>query len=318
MRALITGVRGFVGSHLATLLHRAGHDVCGIQRSASIADPGASKHHARVGDVTDEEFLEEVIDDFEPTHVFHLAWAFDVPAAARTADPNVRAAEALLGAVRRFRHASPVVVFASSSAVYGMPKQQPIDEGSPLAPSTAYGESKVAAEREADAAREAGCQVLTVRTFNLTGPGVPVRLFPGSLAAQVVDAERAGAGTIRVGRLDSARDYIDVRDAVAAYYALAAAPRLRHHVFNVCGGVATSGEQLVEEFRAASTVPLTVARDQSRVQAHDVDSQRGDARRLEDAVGWKARISISESVRALLDFQRRRDSSRPGPENPAG
>jgi nucleoside-diphosphate-sugar epimerase len=69
-----------------------------------------------------------------------------------------------------------------------------------------------------------GMNIVVARTFNLLGPGMPPRLFAGSLAAQIAAAERGGSPAIKVGRLDSSRDYVDVRDAVRAYLALASLP----------------------------------------------------------------------------------------------
>lgn len=309
MRALITGVGGFVGRQLAILLREHGHEVLGVHRSP-LGRADGMNFESRLGDVCDQPFMDRMIGEFGPSHVFHLAWSFGGPPGGPSpTDPNVLAARTLFSAVGRWGEEEPWILLASSSAVYGAPVRQPISEKAPLLPKTPYGESKVATEREVKLALDQGRNVVTARTFNLIGPGVPSRLLPGSLASQVVAAEHGGPRTLRLGRLDSSRDYIDVRDAVRAYLDMALAPTLGYRVFNVCGGVATSGAELVDEFRAASRVPLDVSVDQTRIQAGDVDTQQGTAARLEDEIGWKPVIRLPESVGSLLEFQRSMASS---------
>jgi nucleoside-diphosphate-sugar epimerase len=150
--------------------------------------------------------------------------------------------------------------------------------------------------------------IVVTRTFNLLGPGMPSRLFAGSLAAQIVAAERGGSRTINVGRLDSSRDYIDVRDAARAYLALAMASQLAQEpwVFNVCAGVSHSCGELADMMLALSSVPVKLDHDVSRLQSGDIDDQQGSAARLQRTTGWRPTIALSTSVRDTLDHARKR------------
>jgi len=246
------------------------------------------------------------VREFQPTHVFHLAWTFNNAGkgGGGSVDNDVVAASVLFEAVRDSAKNSWVLL-ASSSAVYGSPEVQPIYEESALQPTTAYGVSKVLTEEAAAAFhRDYGMDIVVTRTFNLIGPRVPQRLLPGSLAAQIVAAENGGPRTIRVGRLDSSRDYLDVRDAVRAYVALATSSTVSPTVFNVCSGISRSCRQLADEFFAAATVPLGLVHDTNRMRAGDVDSQQGVALRLEQATGWLPEIPFSTSVREMLELER--------------
>lgn len=305
MRALITGVNGFVGSHLAALLRARGAEVFGITREPREAEP-ADGVQRLVGDVADAAFVAGAMREIRPSHVFHLAWSFDNAARANTQgqDADIAAASAVFEAVRQSVPESWVLL-ASSSAVYGSPAAQPISEDTPLKPITEYGSRKVAAEEVAAAyARDHGLHVVVTRTFNLIGPGVPSRLLPGSLAAQVVAAESSGSRTVRIGRLDSSRDFLDVRDAVRAYLGLAESPDSRSGIFNVCAGVSRSCLELAEAFIAAAVVPVELVHDTSRLQIADVDRQRGTTDRLTRATGWVPEISFEASVRAMLEWER--------------
>jgi len=370
MRALITGIGGFVGGHLSALLRQEGFEVWGIDRLPVAAGVANRAVAIELGDVCDPAFTDRIVQAARPTHVFHFAWEFDPSRIGSTdaANRNVLGLTVLLESIgASARHAR--VMIASSSAVYGateqrptdkeaQPKQttaypisdgaldrQPIDEDAPLKPINAYGISKVAMETAAASFRGPhGMNIVVTRTFNLLGPGMPSRLFAGSLAAQIVAAERGGPRTIKVGRLDSSRDYIDVRDAARAYLALAMAskptiderdaaqvdvalasqpavdvcdaapahlalalasqPTQEPWVFNVCAGAAHSCRELADEMVALASVPVTLDHDASRLQSGDIDYQRGSSARLQRTTGWTPAIAFSTSVRDTLDHAR--------------
>jgi GDP-4-dehydro-6-deoxy-D-mannose reductase len=298
MRALITGIGGFVGGHLANLLRQEGFDVCGIDRRPVSAGVAASTIATELGDICDPSFTNRVVRDFQPTHAFHFAWEFDQnrPGGADAANRNVLGVSVLLKAIGMSAREARVVI-ASSSAVYGAPERQPIDEEAPLKPTTSYGASKVAIEAAAASFRSAhGLNIVVTRTFNVLGPGMPRRLFAGSLAEQIAAAEHDGSRTIEVGRLDSSRDYIDVRDAARAYLALASQPTHEHSVFNVCSGVSRSSQELADQMLAQAKVSVKLVHHDSRMQTGDVDYQQGSAARLQRTTGWTPTIAFSTSV----------------------
>lgn len=308
MRALITGIGGFVGGHLTTLLRQEGFEVWGIDRQSVPADVAAGTVAIEPGDVSDPAFTRRVVRNVQPTHVFHLAWEFDQNRTESTdvANRNGLGVSVLLEAINLLAREARVVI-ASSSAVYGAPERQPIDEDAPLKPTTDYGASKLGVETKAALFRSAhGMNIVVTRTFNALGPGMPRRLFAGSLAAQVVAAERGGSRAIKVGRLDSSRDYIDVRDAARAYLALASQPAQDPWVFNVCSGVSHSCSELADEMVALARVPVKLDHDVSRLQTGDVDYQQGSAERLWRATGWRPTIAFSTSVCDTLDHERNR------------
>ena len=361
MRALITGIGGFVGGHLATLLRQEGFEVWGIDRLPVSADVANCAVAIELGDVCDPAFTSRVAQNARPTHVFHLAWEFgdrDRVGNADTADRNVLGLTVLLESIGTSARDARILI-ASSSAVYGdsgrqpidedasltptnasrasklaveaaaasyrgAHDRQPIDEEAPLKPTTSYGASKLAVETAAASFRSAhGMNIVATRTFNLLGPGMPPRLFAGSMAAQIAAAERGGSPTIMVGRLDSSRDYVDVRDAVRAYLALASLPTVdvcdaaraslapagqsarAPWVFNVCSGVSRSCQEIADEMLALARVPVALDHDVARLQTGDIDRQQGSAVRLGRATGWTPTIAFSTSVRDTLDHARR-------------
>lgn len=308
MRALITGIGGFVGGHLAPILEADGAEVWGLDRVAlpkGHAAAGAGDRIA-IGDLCDPAVAAGILRMAKPTHVFHLAGSYGLGEDGRPAshDADIAGFTVLLDAVAG---AVPDawVMLASSSGVYGAAAALPVAEDAPLAPTTAYGASKVAAEAiAAGFARDRALRIVPVRTFNLIGPGIPRRLFAGSFAAQVAAAERGGDAVIKAGRLDPRRDYVDVRDAVRAYLALARLSGPVPGAYNVCTGASHSCREIADRMIALARVPLTLQLDAARLQPGDVDEQRGSAARLRAATGWIPEIPFADSVRDVLDYER--------------
>jgi len=304
MRALITGIGGFVGRHLAPLLKQEGFEVWGVDRvPVSPGHPAAvAAQSIALGDVCDPVISERLVRAVRPTHVFHLAGAYGRDAAGRAAsnDPDVVGFTSLLESLQPVSPGAWVML-ASSSAVYGAPEQLPIDEDAPLKPTTSYGASKIAAEIAAEHFRlHYKMSVVSVRSFNLIGPHMPSRLFAGAIAAQVVNAERGGTGVVKTGRLDARRDYVDVRDAAVAYLKLAQMGHSTASVYNVCSGVSHSCRELADEMVSEARVGIELAHDESRVQRGDVDEQIGSAERIRRDTGWTPETPFSTSVKDVL------------------
>jgi GDP-4-dehydro-6-deoxy-D-mannose reductase len=225
---------------------------------------------------------------------------------------NVLGTVSLLQAVLDLREAgwgNPPVLIVSSSAVYGRSASgdSPIPEESCLSPLTPYGVSKVAQELAAYRFFIAdGLRVLRVRTFNLVGPGQPSDLVCSSIARQIARAEVQGVpARVRLGRLDTERDFIDVRDAVALYSKLldTGSPG---DVYNCGTGVAHSISQIIDLFHGLASVEVKVEEEVNLIRRGDVPSQRADLTKVGGVTGWKPLIPLVTSLSDLLNESRRR------------
>jgi GDP-4-dehydro-6-deoxy-D-mannose reductase len=195
------------------------------------------------------------------------------------------------------------VVVISSSAVYGHvpPEALPIAETSPLQPTTLYGVAKAAVELVALRFHAThGLHVVRVRPFNLVGPGEPPAMLTSTLAAQVA---RIAAGeapaVVRMRHRATARDYVDVRDAVRAYWLLLekGAPG---EVYNVCSGRAVDIGHLVERLLALAGVEARIEDTAPVPSPGDILAQSGDGSKLTAATGWLPAISLDRSLADLL------------------
>lgn len=303
-RALVTGASGFVGRHLGGALSAAGLDVHGTACTPSPPGWPGEWHEA---DVLDAERIGEVVGALRPEYVFHLAALTRGNDLEALLQVNVVGTENVLAAVAAARPHARVLV-TGSAAEYGFaaPDELPIGESQPLRPVSAYGVSKVAQSLAADRYRLAGSlAVVRTRSFNLTGPGEPDTLVCSAFARQIAEAEAGLTPTVRVGNTDAERDFLDVRDAVRAYVAVAA-DGVPGEVYNVASGRATAIHDVLGLLLSHSPARVEVVRDEGRITGSDVPVQSGDAGRLREATGWAPRIELATSLGDLLGSWRER------------
>ena len=258
--------------------------------------------------MSDSAGIEAAARSARPDAVVHLAGQSSAAASFREPEEifrqNLGGALGLLEGLRR-AGAAPRTLQVSSSEVYGpQTSAAPVKEDAPLRIASPYGASKLAAETVGETyARLFGMPVIRVRPFSHTGPGQDARFALSSFALQIAEAERrGGAGTLEVGNLEVVRDYLDVRDVVAAYRTLLeqAAPG---EVYNIASGEGSKMSDLLAHLMSRARVPLTARTDPSRLRAGDLNFMVGDAGRLR-ALGWSPRHGVRDALDALLAWRR--------------
>ena len=260
-------------------------------------------------ELLDADALQQAVGRLRPRAVFHLAARASVPFSwehpRRTLRENVETTLNVLEAVR-LEASDAAVVLAGSGEVYGVPGRLPVDESAPLAPANPYAVSKAACDLLGGQYAEVhGLAVTRLRAFNQAGPGQADEYVVGTLTRQVAEAELAGAeaATIRLGNLDSARDFTDVRDVARACADAAGAPA---GVYNVCSGRAVKVRELLELLRGAARVEIRPEVAEDRLRAHDVPEIRGSAERFAQATGWRPEIPLERTVADALEWWRER------------
>ena len=315
LRALITGVGGFAGRHLAAyLLSQGNMEVFGCVLHADQKRVGLPPN-VRVleADLRDPQAVHDLITEVRPDRLFHLAAQAFVPESLRdpwdTLENNIRSQVNLLEATRRLGLPTRILVVGSNEE-YGQarPEELPLREDSPLRPSSPYAVSKVTQDL-------LGLQyflsyrlhIVRVRPFNHIGPGQDERFVAPAFAKQIAEIE-AGLRpqpVIYVGNLEAQRDFSDVRDIVRAYHLI-----LEHgtpgEVYNICSGQPRSMRQLLEIMLSASRVQIRVERDPSRLRPVDTPISFGDPSRLRAATGWQPQIPFEQTVRDVLEDWRKR------------
>jgi len=296
-RVVVTGAGGFTGQHACRVLRSLRIDV------AEWVSP-------RVGgvDLRDTGQVEAAFRRDHPSAVLHLAGRArpkDLPGFEDLLGHNVQGTWALLEAVRRVAPEIPVIV-VSSSAVYGRGPvtQDPIGEDECCAPVLPYGATKAAVEALAAVYTAVGLRVSVVRPFNLVGPGQGREFAVANLARQVVLIKRSPGTLVECGRLDSVRDFLDVRDAAEAYCSLlqlVLASPSSIGPLNLCSGVGRRLGDVLEELAEIAGV----TRDELQVQpvsggATDIPHQLGDSTRLRAATEWAPRYPWRQTLSDIV------------------
>jgi GDP-4-dehydro-6-deoxy-D-mannose reductase len=322
-RIVITGIGGFVGSHLADFLLQnypgklTVHGICNSQNQANLAhlagNPELILHHQNLEETP---ALTATLAEIDPVYIFHLA-ARSFPGASintpvQTLNTNINITLSLFEAIRHAGLAEKVrLLNAGSGDTYGFiePEDLPIKETTPFRPGNPYAVSKIAQEMLGyQYFRSYKIQIFNTRAFNHLGPRLSDALAPGAFARQIAEAE---AGKIEpvllVGNLDSQRDFTDVRDIVRAYWLALNSPEcLPGEPYNLCSGQSHSIKEMLDKLLAYSTCQLGIKPDANRLRPSDIPTVRGDAGKFQRATGWQPRISFDQSLVDLLNYWRER------------
>lgn len=309
MKALITGVTAFVGSHLADyLIEKKGAEVYGIRRPRSrdeFVRPGVAYHDA---DVTDGEGIARLVKIIKPDFVFHLAAQSFVPlsweAPRSTIETNVLGTLSVLEAVRR-ESPGATILFAGSSEEYGLvyTHECPITEQQPLRPQSPYGVSKVAADLLCQQyVQSYKMRVITTRAFNHTGPRRGEQFVTSKIAKQLALIKLLKAeAVLTLGNLDAVRDFSDVRDIARAYWQ-AARVCDAGTPYNIGSGVGRQIGAVVSELQSISGVDCEIKQDPRFMRPSDVPRLVCDYSEFNEATGWKPEIPFRQTLSDLFNY----------------
>lgn len=312
MRALITGISGFVGSHLAEyLLENTDWDVVGMIRWRSplnnlvnvVNNPRLSFVYA---DLRDSIAINHAVEEAAPDYVFHLAaqsypkTSFNSP--LDTLETNVQGTVRLLEALRGSKAHIHV---CSSSEVYGRAETIPINEEAAFHPASPYAVSKVGADLMARHYAEAyGMNIQVTRMFTHTGPRRGDVFAESSFAKQIVMHERGMIPALKVGNLQSLRTIADVRDAVRAYFMLLTVNPEPGAVYNIGGNHTCKVHDVLNMLVSLSGGSVGIETDPARLRPIDADLQVPDCSKFKAHTGWEPVIPFEQTMSDLLEYWR--------------
>lgn len=304
--AIITGGSGFVGHYLVRHLTEAAPELKLI-----VLDPASPSGELGVEwmptDITSREHVVDAVRRSKPAFIFHLA------SAERGQEPSTLFRVNMLGTLHVLEAASgaapkddPRVLCVSSSAVYGTAESgEALRETDRVRPVTLYGVSKAAAElvvlRETTVSQ---VHAVIARPFNVIGPGQPQGFVCADIVRRVVRAERGlDGGLVRVGPLDTRRDFVDVRDVAKALWELAQRGE-SGEAYNIAAG-SYAIQDVVDTLARLSTSPFDVVCEGERSHGRaDIREQMGDNRKITEHTAWRPRITLEESLRDMLVYER--------------
>ncbi len=313
MKVLITGITGFAGGHLAAYLAKVKNvDVAGLDLNPPpehfAAGPGIDVHCCNLADTGR---VQSLIERERPDAIIHLAARAQVAGAwedaAAIMEANVVCTQSLMQAAHGGAPGARVLLI-SSSEVYGKvpPGQMPITEDSPLKPNNPYSASKVAVEYIGlEYFYAFSAPVVIARPFNHIGPGQRGNFVVPALASQIAEIE-AGLKepVLKVGWLDSERDFTDVRDIVRAYWLLVQKGE-PGQAYNIASGGHHKIREILDTLLELSEIRPAVESSPELMRPSDTPLVVGDASRLRKLDRWEPRIPLKDSLSDALEFWRR-------------
>ena len=319
MRVLITGITGFVGSHLAEYALSRGAEVIGSIRWRSRTD---NIEHLRdrvtliETDLRDPFATRSLIDQARPHSIIHLAAQSFVAASwatpSETMTTNVQSQVNLFEAMRESHPKARFLVIGSSEE-YGLvyPEEMPIRETNPLRPLSPYAVSKMTQDLMGwQYFKSYGLHIVRSRAFNHTGPRRGDAFAESNFAKQIAEIEAGRREpVVHVGDLKATRDYSDVRDIVRGYWTLLELGT-PGEVYNLCSGIDRSIDSVLQFYLAHSKVSgIEVRQDAARLRPSDVPILRGCCEKAEKAFGWRPQITFDDTLTDLLEYWRHRITS---------
>ena len=317
MKILITGVTGFVGSHLAEYCLSLDQQVevigtCRWRSRRENIEHLEDAINLYECDLRDASSVKTLLADIQPERIFHLAAQSYVPSSwnspGETITTNVIGQLNIFEAMRETNSTASIQI-AGSSEEYGLvhPEEAPITEKNPLRPLSPYAVSKVAQDMLAyQYFQSYGLKVVRTRAFNHTGPRRGDVFVTSNFAKQIAEIEAGQRPpVIHVGDLNPKRDFTDVRDIVRAYWL-----SLEHcslgEVYNVASGKAYRIKEVLKILLDNSGQDIEVVEAPERLRPSDVPLLLGDNSRFCKATGWVPEIPFEQTAKDLLDYWRER------------
>jgi GDP-4-dehydro-6-deoxy-D-mannose reductase len=314
LKALITGISGFVGSHLAE--HILSHT--DWQVAGTVYGPANNVRHIESQlelfpmELSDLGMVQGLLEKVSPDYIVHLA-AQPLVSLSRmdpwgTLENNIRIQLNILEATARLKLSARVLVIGSSEE-YGLVRadELPVKETNPLRPTSPYAVSKIAQDMlglQYHLSRN--LDVVRVRPFNHIGPRQSPGFVAPDFAQQIVKAETGLSDTVmQVGNLDGRVDFSDVRDVARAYQMLLVKGK-SGDVYNVGSGQSHAVSELLQVLLSFSGTHIRIQKDPARYRPLDVPEVVADYGRLEQDTGWRPTIPFEQSLRDVLDYWRDR------------
>ena len=315
MRVFITGITGFVGSHMADyILEHTDDEIFGFKRwMEDITNIEHLTDNPRVtildGDLVDYASVDRAITLSKPDKVFHFAAqsfpevSFKTPVI--TLQTNTIGTTHLLESIKESEY-NPVIVSVSTSEVYGMPKEDelPIKETNPIRAANPYSISKVGHDLMSQYYYNAyGMKIITTRMFSHEGARRGKEFAVSSFAHQIAKGEKSGIYVVKHGNLDSVRTYSHIDDAIEAYWLCSESDRYGE-VYNIGGDETCRVGDALDAMLSKSGKPFVKVLDKERLRPTDITLQIPSTEKFRNHFNWKPKKKMDDIWNDLLEYWR--------------
>jgi len=315
-KLLITGISGFVGGHLVDFLtkNQQNFEIHGISRSLPAWDfvptpPDLLKnHHFHQMDLLDIPKIKAFLEEVQPDYIIHMAaqssvaesWKSPVLSFMNNTNIFLNIIETV-----RLNDNGARVLSIGSSEQYGIVSAQdlPLTEESPQYPANPYAVARVAQEQLATIYAEGyGLDICCTRSFNHCGPGQSDRFVVSAIVKQFVRiAHGLQDPVIHIGNGAIVRDFVDVRDVVAAYTHLLSGGK-RGDVYNICSGTGRTINEIVILLSTMKGIDVKVHQELEQIRPIDNPRIIGSNNKIRRDIGWKPCIPFEQSLESTFDY----------------
>lgn len=305
-KVLVTGIDGFVARYLYDYLLKSGYDVYGTTINETYKNDKIKIFKMNLLNV---ENVNDVIKNIKPDMIFHLAGQSAVGLSWQkpvlTIDVNVNGTLNLLEAVKN-NNINPKILIVGSSDQYGIikPEDCPIKETQMQIPQSPYGISKKTQEELGKLYVKAyKMNIIFVRAFNHIGAGQGENFVVPDFASKIVKIEKGAIPVLKVGNLDTLRDFTDVRDIVRGYVMLLENGKIGES-YNIGSGNVIKVKDILKKLISLSYKEIKVEIDKEKFRPVDVPIVQCDNSKIKEDTGWKPEISIDETLKDVLEYWR--------------
>lgn len=308
-KVLITGANGFVGQHLIDSL-KNGYQITGLIHESNLT--GSENVIYKNGNILDRGFLEDILKNFEPEYVIHLAaiaptWSTDPENIFKVNLLGTLNLYQAINSLKKSTDYNPKILYISSAEIYGKTSNpENIKEDNPLFPFNYYGASKVAADRLSyQMSQSSKLNIIILRPFNHTGPGQLKGFFMPDMASQIAQIERdSEKKEIMVGNLESIKDFLDVRDVVGAYKKALEIETKPGEAFNLSSGKGIKMEDLLKKLISFAKKEIKISFDNQRMRPSEVPVTVGNNSKFKSHFSWEPKIPIDQTLLDTLNYWR--------------
>lgn len=303
MKCLITGVNGFAGSWLAEYLLEKKFEVVGT------VYPKKQQPNTLPCDLSVPHEIEEIIKQTQPDIIFHLAAQGFVPASWQdpigTFNINVLGTLYLLEAIRKFTPKAKILIIGSGEEYGAANGDRPLTEDTSLNPQNPYAVTKVCADlMSAQLAKHYKLHIVRVRPFPHIGPRQSQNFAVSDFCRQIALIEKKKQPPIiKVGNLETKRDFTDVRDMVRAYW-LAIEKGMPGEAYNISSERAYSIKEILEKLINITKTKIKIETDPSRLRPQDTEIKLGNSQKFRKLTNWEPEIPIEQTLQETLDWWR--------------
>lgn len=308
-KLLITGAAGFVAGYFTEFLkeNNIEYDILGLDIIEDhVCD--YKKYKYKKINLCDRELIKEVIENFKPDYLLHLAsissvsqsWNYPVESFVNNTNIFLN----IIESIRELGLQTRILSIGSSEEYGNYPADKmPLKEYYKLKPCNPYSVARVSQEMLSKLYADAyDMNIIITRSFNHIGPRQRETFVIPSFIKQLLNIKKQGGSKIEVGNIEIIRDFLDVRDVVVAYYKLLT-EGISGEVYNVCSGVGIKLKEIINIVSEELNITPEIQIDKNRIRPTDNLTIIGDNTKLKKELNWQQKYTLTQTLKDMISYQ---------------